>query len=59
MVTYFLTGKKELLEALMNDETLAANESLKAGFTDLGLLFNYLTIFNVMPKVINLHNDGS
>ncbi|KAI5786396.1 hypothetical protein DFH27DRAFT_575364 [Peziza echinospora] len=44
-------GKQELLEALMNDETLAANESLKAGFTDLGLLFNYLTIFNVMPKI--------
>lgn len=44
-------GGEELLSELLKDTGLSSNESLKKGFTDIGLLFEYLTIFNVMPKV--------
>lgn len=38
----------------MRDEALSSNESLKKGFADMGLLFEYLAIFNVIPKVFML-----
>lgn len=40
-----------MLAELMEDEALSNNESLKKGFADMGLLFEYLTVFNVTPKV--------
>ncbi|KAF8469088.1 hypothetical protein BDZ91DRAFT_655469 [Kalaharituber pfeilii] len=44
-------GGQELLDALSRDEALSSNESLKQGFSDMGLLFDYLGTFNVLPKV--------
>ncbi|RPB20261.1 histidyl-tRNA synthetase [Terfezia boudieri ATCC MYA-4762] len=44
-------GGNELLSELLKDERLTSNESLKKGITDMCLLFEYLTIFNVLPKI--------
>ncbi|KAF8456299.1 hypothetical protein BGX38DRAFT_1163848 [Terfezia claveryi] len=44
-------GGNELLSELLKDESLTSNETLKKGFTDMCLLFEYLTIFNVLPKL--------
>lgn len=44
-------GGKDLLETLRANADLVANESAKAGLEDMEKLFNYLTIFGVMPKI--------
>jgi histidyl-tRNA synthetase len=44
-------GKVDLLEKLRSNESLAANESMKQGMTDLGLLFEYLEAFGVLEQV--------
>ncbi|TQS32094.1 hypothetical protein Golomagni_07600, partial [Golovinomyces magnicellulatus] len=44
-------GKHELLEKLRNDPKLSANESMKQGITDIGLLFEYLEAFGALDKV--------
>ncbi|KAH8151116.1 uncharacterized protein LAJ45_04818 [Morchella importuna] len=44
-------GGRNLLVELLKDETLTSNESFAAGLKDMGLLFDYLEIFNVMPKL--------
>lgn len=46
-----LKGGKDLLEKLQNDESLAANESMKQGITDMGLLFDYLECFDATSAV--------
>ncbi|KAJ3468951.1 hypothetical protein MRS44_003016 [Fusarium solani] len=46
-----LKGKQDLLEKLQNNESLAANESMKKGMADLALLFEYLEAFNVLDRV--------
>lgn len=42
-----LKGGKDLLEKLQKDESLAANDSMKQGMTDMGLLFEYLECYGV------------
>ena len=44
-------GGKELLDELLQDETLISNESFASGIKDMSLLFNYLEVFCVMPKL--------
>jgi len=44
-------GGKELLDELLQDETLTSNESFASGIEDMSLLFNYLEVFCVMPKL--------
>ncbi|KAJ5082741.1 hypothetical protein N7532_011784 [Penicillium argentinense] len=44
-------GGRELLDRLMKDETLNANESAKAGLTDMGLMIDYLEAFGVLDKI--------
>ncbi|KAL1631506.1 Cytoplasmic and mitochondrial histidine tRNA synthetase [Diplodia seriata] len=44
-------GGEDLLAKLQANETLTANESAKKGLDDMALLFNYLNIFNVMPRI--------
>ncbi|KAK5124210.1 Cytoplasmic and mitochondrial histidine tRNA synthetase [Meristemomyces frigidus] len=46
-----LKGSKELLERLLKDEKLSANESAKAGLADMDLLFTYLQSFDVLDKI--------
>lgn len=46
-----LKGRRDLLEKLQNDEGLAANENMKQGMADLGLMFDYLDHFQVLDKV--------
>ncbi|CAH0026742.1 unnamed protein product [Clonostachys rhizophaga] len=46
-----LKGQNDLLERLRSDEKLSANEFMKQGMTDLGLLFEYLEAFNVLDRV--------
>jgi len=46
-----LKGSQELLDKLLSDTTLMANESAKKGLDDMALLFNYLTTFGVLPKI--------
>ncbi|KAK4550313.1 Cytoplasmic and mitochondrial histidine tRNA synthetase [Oleoguttula mirabilis] len=46
-----LKGGKELLERLLKDEKLSANESAKAGLADMDLLFTYLQTFDVLDKI--------
>lgn len=46
-----LKGQHDLLEKLRADEKIAANESMKQGLTDLGLLFEYLEAFGVLDRV--------
>jgi len=44
-------GGKELLDELLQDETLTSNESFASGIKDMNLLFGYLEVFSVMPKL--------
>ena len=46
-----LKGSQELLDNLVSDNTLMANESAKKGLDDMTLLFNYLSTFGVLPKI--------
>ncbi|KAH7416973.1 histidyl-tRNA synthetase-like protein [Cadophora sp. MPI-SDFR-AT-0126] len=46
-----LKGQKDLLARLKADEKLAANESMKAGFADMELLFEYLEAFRALDNV--------
>jgi len=46
-----LKGSQELLDKLLSDTALMANESAKKGLDDMALLFNYLTTFGVLPKI--------
>lgn len=44
-------GGRDLLEELLKDETLTSNAAFASGLKDMGLLFDYLEILNVMPKL--------
>ncbi|OQE24622.1 hypothetical protein PENSTE_c007G01538 [Penicillium steckii] len=44
-------GGRELLNRLLQDEALNANESAKAGLTDMALMMDYLEAFNVLDKI--------
>lgn len=46
-----LKGGKDLLEKLQQDESLAANESMKQGMADMQLLFDYLECFDATKAV--------
>lgn len=46
-----LSGKRDLLEKMQKDETLAANASMKEGMEDLDTLFTYLEWFGAMDTV--------
>jgi histidyl-tRNA synthetase len=46
-----LKGQKDLLSKLQSDETLLANESMKAGMADMALLFDYLEAFDCLNSV--------
>jgi histidyl-tRNA synthetase len=46
-----LKGQRDLLEKLLADEKIAANESMKQGIADLTLLFDYLEHFQVLNRV--------
>jgi histidyl-tRNA synthetase len=44
-------GGRDLLKDLQADATLGANESAKAGFDNIEILFNYLDIFGVLDRI--------
>lgn len=44
-------GGRDLLDELLKDETLTSNAAFASGLKDMGLLFDYLEILNVMPKL--------
>lgn len=44
-------GGRDLLESLLKDEALLANESAKQGLEEMGLLLEYLQAFNVLDNV--------
>lgn len=44
-------GGKDLLEKLQQNETLAANESMKQGMADMALLFDYLECYEATNAV--------
>ncbi|KAB8670369.1 hypothetical protein FH972_026282 [Carpinus fangiana] len=44
-------GQVDLLEKLKSDAVLSANESAAKGLNDMTLLFNYLSVFGVLPKI--------
>ncbi|KAK5141062.1 hypothetical protein BJ546DRAFT_1062319 [Cryomyces antarcticus] len=44
-------GGRELLETLKDDEAFAANASAKQGLEEMALLFDYLDVFAVLPRV--------
>jgi histidyl-tRNA synthetase len=44
-------GQKDLLSKLQADESLMANESMKAGLADMDLLFAYLEAFDALENV--------
>lgn len=46
-----LKGQKDLLAKLQADESLMANESMKAGLADMELLFDYLEAFEALESV--------
>lgn len=46
-----LKGKQDLLEKLKADEKLNVNTFMQQGFTDLGLLFEYLEAFGALDRV--------
>ena len=46
-----LKGKQDLLQTLQADEQLAANENMKQGMADIGLLFEYLEAFGALDRV--------
>ncbi|KAJ5172990.1 histidine--tRNA ligase mitochondrial [Penicillium capsulatum] len=50
--TYVMNkGTRELLEKLLQDETLTANASAKAGLDDMALMMDYLEAFGVLDKI--------
>jgi len=44
-------GGRERLDELLKDENLTGNESFAGGLKDMGLLFDYLEVLRVMPKL--------
>lgn len=44
-------GSNDLLNRLQADEKLMANESMKGGLEEMGLLFEYLEAFGVLDKI--------
>lgn len=44
-------GGRDLLEELQKTESLAANETISKGLADMKILFDYLDIFDVTPKI--------
>jgi histidyl-tRNA synthetase len=44
-------GQKDLLSKLLADPLLTANESMKTGMAEMGLLFDYLEAFNCLDNV--------
>jgi histidyl-tRNA synthetase len=44
-------GGRELLNSLLKDEALLANESAKAGLEDMALMMDYLDAFSVLDKI--------
>ncbi|CAZ79396.1 unnamed protein product [Tuber melanosporum] len=44
-------GGRELLDELLEDENLTSNEAFASGLKDMGLLFDYLEVLHVMPKL--------
>lgn len=44
-------GGRELLDSLLKDEALLANESAKAGLEDMALMMDYLDAFGVLDKI--------
>lgn len=46
-----LKGKRDLLQKLLADEKIAANEFMKQGIADLELLFDYLESFEALDRV--------
>lgn len=46
-----LKGSVELLETLKSNPALSTNPSAQAGIEDMTLLFNYLRVFDVLPRV--------
>ncbi|KAJ0291279.1 Cytoplasmic and mitochondrial histidine tRNA synthetase [Colletotrichum noveboracense] len=46
-----LKGKQDLLRKLQRDDKLSANASMKAGMSDLEMLFNYLEAFGALDRV--------
>ncbi|KAJ5570026.1 histidine--tRNA ligase mitochondrial [Penicillium hispanicum] len=50
--TYVMNkGSRELLNKLLDDETLTANASAKAGLEDMALMMDYLEAFGVLDKI--------
>ncbi|KAJ5898971.1 Histidine-tRNA ligase/ATP phosphoribosyltransferase regulatory subunit [Penicillium taxi] len=50
--TYVMNkGSRELLEKLLKDEALAANESAVAGLQDMSLMMDYLEAFGALDKI--------
>ena len=45
------SGGVDLIEKLLNDEKLSANDKLKDGLNDMQLLFKYLRVFKIDDKV--------
>lgn len=50
-VVMTMKGGRDLLEGLQKDELLSANESMKQGMSDMGLLFDYLECYNATSAV--------
>jgi len=46
-----LKGGEELLTQLQADAALAGHSLASAGLKDMALLFNYLRVFNILPRV--------
>lgn len=44
-------GGRDLLDMLLKDEILTANANAAAGLKDMGILFDYLEIFDIMDKI--------
>ncbi|KAI5294683.1 Cytoplasmic and mitochondrial histidine tRNA synthetase, partial [Ascosphaera pollenicola] len=44
-------GSRDLLERLLQDETLTANESAKQGLEDMSLMMDYLEAFDILDKI--------
>lgn len=46
-----LKGSEELLEKLLNDQTLSKNKLAKEGMQDMKLLFAYLKAYGILGRV--------
>ncbi|KAF3938517.1 hypothetical protein ABW19_dt0206748 [Dactylella cylindrospora] len=44
-------GSRDLLEELQKTDSLASNETIAKGLADMKLLFDYLDVFDVTPKI--------